>query len=509
MADVDKPRVRVPAVSQPMQVAKATEGEPREGPWLVHFPDGILPNAWGQYWNYWQMGRDPIDGFGGSAVVEACVSAYAQTIAQCPGDHWKSDGKGGRERVTSSALSRILRDPNDYQSRSDFILNLVRDLYLHGNTYHLAMRNSRFEVYELHPFDPKQSSPIVRGDSQIFYELAGNNVLEGDITGTGSSMFSGPLYPSMFTDNKRIVPARDVLHIKLSTEKGNWLKGVPPTHHAVDSIIAQRMIARQLISLFGSMNRPPGVIETDLNFTKEQITELRARLNDTWTGIDNLSAGPPILTNGMKFKGVAMSAKESELAAALKLTQNEIFMVYGVPPAILGLAEQGTFSSTEALMQFWLSRGLGFAINHIETAFDQFFGLKGWPDEYVEFDTRALLRAAYKDRIEALVRGVQGGVYSPDEARNSEDLPKTPYGDEPRVQQQVVPLSAWAKTASEPSTPASPSSPASPPAETEPAEAVEPPEPEVEEDDEERSLSRAMLFAKLNRRTDEVFNEAT
>ncbi len=96
-------------------------------------------------------------------------------------------------------------------------------------------------------------------------------------------------------------------------------------------------------------------------------------------------------------------------------------------------------------MQFWLARGLGFALNHIETAFDYFFGLKGWPHEYKEFDTQALLRVAYKDRIEVLARGVQGGIFSPDEARNSEDLPRTPYGDEPRVQQQVVPLSAWAK----------------------------------------------------------------
>src|SRR5262245_48483116 len=97
----------------------AREGEPRKGPWQVHFPDGWLPNSWGKFWNYWQLDRDPLAGRSLSAVVEACVSAYAQTIAQCPGDHWRSTGDGGRERVTTSALSRILRYPNAYQSRSD------------------------------------------------------------------------------------------------------------------------------------------------------------------------------------------------------------------------------------------------------------------------------------------------------------------------------------------------------------------------------------------------------
>ncbi|MDX1247553.1 phage portal protein [Sinorhizobium meliloti] len=444
----------------------AREGEYREGPWVVMNPDGVLPQAWGQYWNFWQMGYDPVSGARG-AVVEACVAAYAQTIAQCPGDHWKTLPNGGRERVTNSALSRILRSPNEYQSRSDFVMNLVRDLYIEGNTYHLAERNNRFEVDQLHPFDPRQSKPVISTEGGIFYELAGNNVLESQ----GRAREYG------------VAPARDVLHIKLEAKPGEPLVGIPPLRHAEMAIAAQAAIGSQLINFFGNMNRPPGVVETELNLTKAQVTELRQRLNDAWRGVDNLGGGPPILTNGLKFHGIAMSAKEAEVAEALKLTQNEIFMVYGVPPAILGLAEQGTFSSTEALMQFWLSRGLGFAINHIEVAFDQFFGLKGWPDEYVEFDTRALLRVAYKDRIEALVRGVQGGVFAPDEARNSEDLPTTPYGNEPRVQQQVVPLSAWAKTAEQPATPAAPA----------PPPAAEPEEPE----EEKQQLDFTAFFAGM------------
>ena len=40
--------------------------------------------------------------------------------------------------------------------------------------------------------------------------------------------------------------------------------------------------------------------------------------------------------------------------------------------------------------------------------------------------------------------GVQGGVFSPNEARNLEGLNSVEYGNEPRVQMQVVPLSAAA-----------------------------------------------------------------
>lgn len=453
----------LPTISNPFK-RRAAEGEPRDGPWYVSNPDGWLPHSWGKFANFWQMGRDPISG-GSSAVVEACVAAYAQTIAMCPGDHWVGRPDGGRDRVTTSALSRILRRPNDYQSRSDFILNTVRGLYLDGNSYALADRNARYEVSALHPFDPRASRPVVAPGGEIFYKLAGNNILEAQLGPNSSLLAQG------------LAPARNVLHIKLETKAREPLVGIPPSRHAGIAVAAQSAIGSQLINFFSNMSRPSGVLSTDLNLTKEQVETLRDRWNDQARGLN--AGGVPILTNGLKFHGISVTAKDADLAATLKLTQQEIFMVYGVPPAILGLADAGTFSSTEALMSFWLSRGLGFAINHIETAFDHFFGLKGYPDEYTEFDTRALLRSAYKDRIDAMVKGIQGGLYAPNEARNSEDLPGVEYGDEPRVQQQVVPLSAWAKMP--PATPAPEAPPAPPPAAAEP-------DPEAEAED------KAMLF---------------
>lgn len=452
---------------------RAHEGEYRDGPWFVMNPDGVLPHAWGQYWNYWQMGYDPISGARG-AVVEACIAAYAQTIAQCPGDHWRALPGGGRERVTNSALSRILRSPNAYQSRSDFIMNLVRDLYLTGNTYHLGLRNSRYEVDSLHPFDAKQSRPLVSPEGEIFYQLGGNDVLESQ----GRASEYG------------VAPARDVLHIKLEAEQGKPLVGVPPLRHAEMAVAAQQAIGSQIIHMFGNAGRMPGVIETDLNFSKDQIAELRTRIDEAWRGIDNLGGGPPILSNGLKFHGIAMSAKDAEIANALKMTQDEIFMVYGVPPAILGLTDRSNFTSTEALMQFWLSRGLGFALNHIEVAFDQFFGLKGYPEEYVEFDTHALLRVQFKDRIEGLARGVISGIYAPNEARRMEELPNATAGDEPRVQQQVVPLSAWGKAP--PETPAPEAPPSAGPAA--PSQQEPTPQEEVEEG---RSIDWSPFFAGM------------
>jgi hypothetical protein len=109
--------------------------------------------------------------------------------------------------------------------------------------------------------------------------------------------------------------------------------------------------------------------------------------------------------------------------------------------------------------------------------FDRLFQLKGWPKEYTELSTQPLLRSAMKDRIEALKEGVMGGIYSPNEARNLEDLDSVPYGDSPRVQQQVVPLEAAAGIVPGAPGATGPHSPAAPPASGQPPAAAVPLKP--------------------------------
>ena len=94
------------------------------------------------------------------------------------------------------------------------------------------------------------------------------------------------------------------------------------------------------------------------------------------------------------------------------------------------------------MLSFWLASGLGFALNHIEQAFDKLFSLAGEPIEFCKLDTAALLRSDRKDRIESLARAVQAGILSPNEARNQEGFDDVPFGFEPRAQMQMVPLSA-------------------------------------------------------------------
>jgi HK97 family phage portal protein len=415
---------------------RAVEGQYRPGPYML--TNGWLPA--GSPWNYWQTGAN-VQPYGGpSAMLEACISAYAQTVPMCPGDHWRTLDNGGRERVTNSALSRILRRPNDYQSISDFMLNLTRQLYERGNAYAVAVRNSRFEINELHLM--RIGTPTVAEDGSIFYSLSGNEVATQRLDLTSP------------------VPARDVLHVRLHTPQ-HALKGVSPILAAAIDLAMSGAAMSQQTAFYINQSRPSFILQTDLTMSKEQAEELNQRWIEKTTGEN--AGKTPIATHGLKAQPIQTSAVDAQLVEALRMNEQNVALALGVPLQILGIGSN-TFASTELLMQSWIAKSLGFTLNHIEEAFGQLFQLRGVPDEYLEFDTRALLRSAYRERIEGLARGVISGIYSPDEARAAEDLPAVPggYGKQPRVQQQVVPLSYGADLQ-----PPSPQ-PATPPAEPPP-----------------------------------------
>lgn len=399
---------------------KAAEGEYRPGPYLLD--GGWLSAAAGKYMNWWQMGYSPQPFGEAGAMVEACVSAYAQTVAMCPGDHWLADGQGGRVRITTSDLSRIMRCPNDYQTISDFLLNLTRRLYAKGESFALAIRDDAHRISELHWM--RDGWPLVAEDGSVFYWLSGNEIVERRF------------------DLSTPIPARDVMHVRLHTPR-HHLKGESPLMAAQLELMMLGAALNQQVAFYINQARPSFILETDQKLTKAEADDLRARW-DAHTKGEN-AGGTPIASWGLKAKPVTTgSGADAQLAEIMKMSNESIAHTMRVPLQILGAGDKTPYASTEALMSSWKGGGLGFALEQIENAFGKLFGLSGGREEYLELDTNALMRSNFKERIDALSVATRR-VYTINEARSEEGLPRVAGGDEILVQNQDVPLSMAGK----------------------------------------------------------------
>lgn len=414
--------------------------------------DGWISSSWGM--NFGQLAYDPVRG-GWNSVVYACIMRYAFTIAQLPGYHkWLNPDTNGIEDVNGTALGRVLKKPNGYQTRSDFMRNMVMALLAEGNAYAVGLRNARNEITDLHQFPSKNCralyGPSFGGQTgepgEIFYSMGGNPVLE---------YWNDPAWQN---GQRWIVPARDVLHFCGPSQPDDPLRGESPLVAGGLPIALSSGAGSQLASYFANSARPSGVLHTDLTLTKSQVEELRARWDDQTKGLN--AGGTPILTAGLRWDKVSLSATEMQIAESMKMSKEDIAMIFGVPLALINDMTGATWANTEQLIMAWLRMGLGYYVDQIELAFDRLFGIERSQEfTYLDID-EALLRPDFKSRIEGYKNAIQGGVYAPDEARKKEGLPKVKggAGEEPRVQQQLVPLSAWDQV--QPKTPAPPPAPA-------------------------------------------------
>lgn len=390
--------------------------EKSAGGWDLPVSGGHLPYETGRFWNWWQQGHD-IEYGDDCPMVHACVDAYAQTIASLWGEHYRYDeNTSGKTPVKNSALSRIMRNPNGYQTRSDFMLNLVKSLMYKGNAYAVATRNARNEIDALHLVPSDSSQAYVDPETQAIFYGVGDNPL------TGSGL-------------NAMIPARDVLHIKLYTPH-HPLTGVSPIQNLALSIRANNAISKHQAQFFNNMARPSGVISTDEKMTREQLEQLRAAWNEHSKGLN--SGGVPILTAGLKWQSMSINSQDAQLIQAFNMTNQTIARAFRVPLPLVGDLEHATYNNVEQLISSWLSSGLGFLLEHIELSFDKFFGLRD--TDKTEFNTDALLRTDFAGRIDGLTKGVQGGLFTPNEARAKEGLAGVDNGDKPYMQSQMVEL---------------------------------------------------------------------
>jgi len=385
-----------------------------QGAFPLPLTGGMIPADWS--WNWWQQGKDPIMR-GQTSAVGACTDAYAHTLATLYSYHYEVDEHGTKKPITSSALSRVLHKPNGYQTSSDFKLNLIKGLLIKGNAYAFGLRNDRNEITSVHLLNPASTVPFIDPETKSVFYAAGDNPMLGDL--------------------RYLIPARDIMHIRLYTPR-HPLIGVSSIENAAMAIAANSAISSHQAAFFNNMSRPSGVLTTDQKLNREQMIQLREAWENQSKKMD--SGGVPILSSGIRWDQMAISSVDAQLVEAFNMTVNDIARAFRVPlPLIQQHSEGSTYNNVEQLYSQWLAGGLGFLIEHVEQNYNSFFGLP--QKQGVEFDHETLLRTDFKGKVEGYTKLVQGGVMTPNEARRKiGGLAPVKNGDEAYMQQQMVPL---------------------------------------------------------------------
>jgi HK97 family phage portal protein len=371
-------------------------------------------------------------------AVYSCLSLISTDIGKLGLRLMKETGSGINVEFDSPAFSPVLRKPNRYQTRNQFIETWMLSKLIHGNTYVLKERDNRGVVIGLHVLEPSRAKVLLAPDGSIAYTFAAD-------------------YLAGLPDPIE-VPSSEIIHDK-NTPLFHPLFGISPIIAAALPVMQGLAIQRHSARFFEHGSRPGGILTAPGPVAQQRLEYIKNEWETKFSG-DN-AGRVAVLSDGLKFESMGLPAEQSQLIEQLKWSAENVCSVFRVPPFMVGIGPAPSFDNVEALNQQYYSQCLQTHIESIEALLDDGLGLGGTPYE-TEFDLDDLLRMDAKTKITTTGDAVKAGFLSPNEARAKFNLLPTKGGESPYLQQQNYNLAALAERcappAPGPTPPAAPSS---------------------------------------------------
>jgi HK97 family phage portal protein len=355
--------------------------------------------------------------------VWACQTLIAGDFSKLGVWLVEKDQYGIWNETENAAHSPVLRKPNAFQTRIQFLENWALSKLSTGNMVALKKRDNARIVRELIVLDPTRVTPKVSDSGMVFYELAADNLagVNGNVN----------------------VPASEIIHDRWNCLY-HPLVGLSPIY-AAGLVATQGLnIQQDSTNFFGNRSLPGGIMTAPGKISDETALRLKTDFETNFGG-DN-KGKLAVLGDGLKFEAMRVNAVDSQVVEQLKWSAERICATYHVPPYKIGLGTIPAGLNVQALNVEYYSQALQRLIEEAEACLDDGLGLgvEGATKRLgVEFQVGDLMRMDALTQMEVIDKGKN--TMTPNEARKRLNLGPVPGGNAVYRQQQDYSLEALAK----------------------------------------------------------------
>lgn len=334
-----------------------------------------------------------------NTTVASCVYIISDAIASLVWHVYKNVD-GSDERSKDLSLAQVLeKRPNDSDSPFTFKQQVMLHLLLKGNAFIFIERNRDYSIRSLTPLDPDMVQIKRTDDGEVYYVYTVNGI---------SYKYN----------------AETILHIPAI--RYNRLRGLSPMEYSTYAAKTGLQLEEYTSDYFtgGIHSKVFLTVPKEVtNWTKENSDELSARFLEAYGGRENANK-PVILNKGLTHSIESVSGNvDSQLVENRAFSEKEIAKIFRVPLYMLG-KDTAKFTNMEQLNTFFLQQTLNPWIVRLNEYFSKL--IPSWlQDEYsVKFNPNTILRADYNTRLNGYAKGFNMGLYSINELRAMENLPR-------------------------------------------------------------------------------------
>jgi HK97 family phage portal protein len=267
--------------------------------------------------DYAQLARE---GYQRNAVGHRCVRMIAEAVANLPLVLYREAAELDRH-----ALLDLLARPNPRQTGTDFLESVAGYLLVAGNAYLelVALAGAARELHALRP-DRMKLVPGPEGWPEAYeYSVAGRSV--------------------RFAMSETPPP---ILHLSLFHPTDDHY-GLSPLEAAATALDVHNAAGAWNKALLDNAARPSGALVYSAaggNLSEDQFERLKRELEAHYQGAAN-AGRPLLLEGGLDWKSLSLSPKDMDFVEAKHAAAREIALAFGVPPMLLGIPGDNTYSN--------------------------------------------------------------------------------------------------------------------------------------------------------------------
>lgn len=359
------------------------------------------------------------EGYQQNPIVYRCIRLISEAALSVPLLVYKGDTP-----VEKHPFYDLIGYPNPFEGQAEVLDALYSYLLIAGNTFleTVLLGNKPAELYALRP--DRMSIKLDNKGRPAEYVYTVNHA---------SVSFKVPAGKKQ----------REILHIKLFNPL-NDIYGLSPMDPAAFSIDVFTAAGKFNKALLDNQARPSGALvvssdkEGDASLTDDQFTRLKSELEERYSGSKN-AGRPLLLEGGLDWKEMGTSPQDMEFTQGKAQSAREIALTYGVPPQLLGIPGDNTYSNLKEANVALYRQGVIPFLTRICQALSTFFAPTYGDDFKVWFDVNEIA-GLVQEREDTWNRINSSTVLTVNEKRAAIGYDEVEGGDDVLIQSSLVPL---------------------------------------------------------------------
>ena len=316
------------------------------------------------------------------STVYACIYKISSTIAALGLEVYERDGENVVQANVHPVYNLIKVKPNEHQTAFEFWESIIASAIMYGVGYAVIQRDQRGIAIELIP---------------VHYSDVDLRAVKGE----------------------RIYIVKDIGAVRPENmlEICNLLRMSPIRLHRENLGLAKS--AQDFgAEYFGQSGQMTGVLSSEQPLKKEQMDVIQGSWNN-----GAAQAGTKLMPFGFKYQRISISPDEAQFIETRKFQAEEICRIFSVPPALVQLPSQTTYSNTEQQNLMFSRHTIVPWTQRIEQEIDRkLIASYDRPQIYTKFKLSDLQRGDSAARANYFTQMLQSGVLSINEVRAEEQL---------------------------------------------------------------------------------------